>query len=254
MFKLMQKISAVIVLLFAGGVGYVSFLLFLYFLYAGSLDWVRLNLGESGKLLVNGVLSFVFFIQHSGMIRRSFRKNLSRFIPAHFQGAAYTVASGVVLLVFVALWQGTDTILVEANEPFRNVLRLLFLLSILGMLWGMWALRSIDMFGLGPILTYIRTTPRKETPFTIRGPYRWVRHPLYLFMLVLFWSCPVLTTDRLLCNVLWTIWVVAATILEERDLIDDFGDAYRDYQAKVPMLLPRGVRPAYPAGKADNAS
>jgi protein-S-isoprenylcysteine O-methyltransferase Ste14 len=64
-------------------------------------------------------------------------------------------------------------------------------------------------------------------------------------MLVLFWSCPELTTDRLLFNIVWTIWVVGATVLEERDLTEDFGDAYRDYQAKVPMLLPRKIRPSY---------
>ncbi len=125
------------------------------------------------------------------------------------------------------------------------MLRLISDLSILGMFWGLWALRSVDMFGLDPVLKHIRPAPIQETPFTIRGPYRWVRHPLYLFMLVLFWSCPELTMDRLLFNMAWTLCVVAATILEERDLTDDFGDAYRDYQTKVPMLLPRKLRPSH---------
>ena len=71
-------------------------------------------------------------------------------------------------------------------------------------------------------------------------------------MIVLFWSCPSLTADRLLFNILWTIWVVIGTILEERDLVDDFGDAYRDYQATVPMLVPHGILPAYPSGNTDN--
>jgi len=156
--------------------------------------------------------------------------------------------------VFVTFWQNSEIILLEADGPFRDILRLLFFLSILGMFWGLYALRSIDMFGLVPIVKYIRTTPIQDSPFTVRGPYRWVRHPLYLFMIVLFWSCPILTTDRLLFNILWTIWVVVATVMEERDLTDDFGDAYRDYQAKVPMLLPRGFRPSYPTGKRDNSA
>ncbi len=87
--------------------------------------------------------------------------------------------------------------------------------------------------------------------FRILGPYRWVRHPLYLFMIVLFWSYPSLTADRLLFNILWTIWIVIGTILEERDLVDDFGDTYRDYQTNVPMLVPHSFLPAYPAGKSD---
>lgn len=52
--------------------------------------------------------------------------------------------------------------------------------SILGTGWGMWALRSIDRFGLDPIIGNLRGTPSPPMTFTIRGPYRWVRHPLYL--------------------------------------------------------------------------
>lgn len=186
------------------------------------------------------------------MIRRSFRRSLSGFIPSYYQGATYTVASGVVILLLIVFWQRSDTILFEADGLFRSILRVVFFLSILGIFWGLWALRSIDMFGLNPILKHIRGMSIPDSPFRIRGPYRWVRHPLYLFMIVLFWSCPVLTTDRLLFNILWTIWVVVETVLEEKDLTDDFEDAYRDYQAKVPMLLPRGIRPAYPFDKSGN--
>ena len=60
-------------------------------------------------------------------------------------------------------------------------------------------------------------------------------------MLLMIWSYPVLTMDRLLFNVLWTIWIVIGSVLEERDLSADFGDAYREYQRKVPMLLPTRI-------------
>jgi protein-S-isoprenylcysteine O-methyltransferase Ste14 len=72
-------------------------------------------------------------------------------------------------------------------------------------------------------------------------------------MIILFWSAPLLTIDRLLFNTLWTIWVVAATVLEERDLTDDFGEAYRDYQSMVPMLVPKGFRPGYISEKQGKA-
>ncbi len=251
---LIQKLVALVILLIAAIIGIASFISFLLFLYAGSLNWMSLDLSEAGVLVFNALLCLAFFLQHSGMVRRPFRRRLSDLVPSHFQGATYTVASGLVLLVFVALWQSSDTILLEAHGLFSGIMRTLFFLSILGMCWGMWALRSIDMFGLDPILKHVRDKPTSSSPFTIRGPYRWVRHPLYLFMIVLFWSCPILTTDRLLFNVLWTIWVVVGTTLEERDLVDDFGDAYRHYQSNVPMLIPRGIRPVSNLGKSNNAA
>jgi len=75
-------------------------------------------------------------------------------------------------------------------------------------------------------------------PFTVAGPYRWVRHPLYLFTILMIWSCPDLTRDRLLFNLLWTVWIVIGSYFEEIDLIVEFDDAYREYQKRVPMLVP----------------
>ena len=59
----------------------------------------------------------------------------------------------------------------------------------------------------------------------------------------MIWASPDVTADRLLFNVLWSIWMVVATRLEERDLAADFGEAYREYQRSVPMLVPRSLRP-----------
>jgi len=75
----------------------------------------------------------------------------------------------------------------------------------------------------------------------VQGAYRWVRHPLYYVVLLMIWSYPVLTVDRLLFNVLWTTWIVIGARLEERDLAAEFGDDYREYQRNVPMLLPTRI-------------
>ena len=61
---------------------------------------------------------------------------------------------------------------------------------------------------------------------------------MYFVVLLMIWSYPVLTADRLLFNVLWTLWIVLGAVLEERDLVADFGDDYREYQRTVPMLVP----------------
>lgn len=254
MSTLIHNIVAIVVLLITAIIGIMSIMYFLFFLYTGSLNWVILDLSEASVLVFNTLLCFAFFFQHSGMVRKPFRRRLSGLIPSHFQGATYTVASGLVLLIFVVFWQGSDKILFESQGLISGIMRTVFFLSILGMCWGMWAIRSIDMFGLDPILKHLRDKPTSSSPLKIRGPYRWVRHPLYLFMIVLFWSIPILTTDRVLFNVLWTIWVVVGTILEERDLVDDFGDAYRDYQTNVPMLVPRGIRPVDISEQSNNVT
>jgi protein-S-isoprenylcysteine O-methyltransferase Ste14 len=70
-----------------------------------------------------------------------------------------------------------------------------------------------------------------------------VRHPLYLFSLIIIWSGTVFTLDRLLHNGLWTIWIIIGATMEERDLVACFGQDYRSYQKTVPMLLPTSLKP-----------
>jgi len=75
-----------------------------------------------------------------------------------------------------------------------------------------------------------------------------VRHPLYACILAVLWFRPEMMADGLLLAILWSGWIVVGTVLEERDLVADFGDAYRRYQREVPMLVPwrrpSGVNPA----------
>ncbi|MDA8404990.1 MAG: hypothetical protein M0Z56_12485 [Desulfobacteraceae bacterium] len=59
----------------------------------------------------------------------------------------------------------------------------------------------------------------------------------------MIWTQVSVTTDRLLFNGLWTLWIIVGAMLEERDLIASFGDAYRNYRSNVPMLIPYKWRP-----------
>jgi len=214
-----------------------SFIAFAVFLYAGYLDLVNLGLDECQALLFNAGLSLAFFIQHSIMVRKPFRQFLSRFLPDAYNGAIYSITSGIFLFLVVIFWQGTS-VLLEAQGTIRLILRVIFILPVAGFFWGVKALGFFNPFGIKGVLDYGRGRKPQPGAFRVRGPYRWVRHPLYLFVLVMIWSSPNLTKDRLLFNILWSAWIFTGTILEERDLVEQFGDAYRDYQQKVPMLFP----------------
>lgn len=226
--------------------GSASLLLLVAFLFLGSFHLFHLGLSPATALTWNALLSAAFFLQHSGMVRRSFRQRLERFIPEPFQGLAFTVASASTLMICLALWQQVGEPLVRLEGAPGSLVRALFLLAIAGFAWGARALRSFDTFGIRPVVALVRGVRPRRVPFVVRGPYRWVRHPLYFFALVLFWSHPAPTLDRFLFNGIWTVWVLLATRLEERDLISQFGDSYVRYQQEVPMLFPLRIPPPEP--------
>ena len=224
--------------------GSVSLIAMMGFIFVGSLNLVNLEVGESAALLLNSFLSICFFIQHSGMIRKSFERWSAQFIDKKYQGGLYTISSSIVLLLLIVFWQKSSYTIASAQDGLRWFLRAVFFMSVMGLFWGIRSLGSFDPFGLNRILGDINGATAKPSRLRVRGAYRWVRHPLYLFCILMIWSCPDLTTDRLLLNLLWTAWIIVGTILEERDLVTLFGEDYRVYQSEVPMLIPNRIPPS----------
>jgi protein-S-isoprenylcysteine O-methyltransferase Ste14 len=87
-------------------------------------------------------------------------------------------------------------------------------------------------------MNHFQKTHPQPILFSATGPYLYVRHPIYFFTLILIWATPVMTVDRTLFNLLWTLWIIYGCFLEEKDLLMDFGEAYKQYQEKTPMLIP----------------
>ncbi len=234
-----EKLTAWAMMVLAVGFGVASMAAFTVFLFAGPLETIELDLGLLGDVATNAGLSLLFFVQHSGMVRQSFRRWLAGFVPEHYVGASYSIASGIVLLAVVLLWQESEQVIANATAAWSWISRTLFFLAVGGVIWGALALNGFDSLGLKPIRNRFKTSVQESSTLTVRGPYRWVRHPLYFFVLLMIWSYPNLTVDRALFNVLWTVWIFIGSVLEERDLVAEFGDRYREYQRNVPMLIPK---------------
>jgi methanethiol S-methyltransferase len=223
--------------------GGFSMFLFVAFLYTGLPSQIDLGLDEPTDLYVNTLLCLLFFFQHSLMVRKSFRKWLLGFIPQDYLSAFYSIFSGLSLLILMLFWQKSTSFQVELEGVAYGFMRFLFFFSIIGFFVTARFLRHFDPLGIREISTHLKGKTAKEPFFIVRGSYKWVRHPLYFFCLMMIWSQVSVTTDRLVFNSLWTLWIIIGTFLEERDLIASFGDAYRNYQRSVPMLIPYKWRP-----------
>ncbi len=234
-----SKTAAYSIMVLARLFGGVSLLLFMAFLFTGSLDVARFGFGTGGVLCLDAGLCLLFFVQHSVMVRKSYRRWQAKFVPSEYGDAVYAIFSGLALLVVVVFWQRLEWPVISPRGVYRMPFRALFFLSLAGFAWGIRTFKDFDVFGERGIQHYLRGAQPNPAQFVVAGSYRWVRHPLYLFMMLMIWSCPNLTMDRLLFNLLWTVWIgVVGTIMEERDLVAQFGDAYRQYQRRVPMLIP----------------
>jgi protein-S-isoprenylcysteine O-methyltransferase Ste14 len=218
--------------------GIVSLGVFGRFLSETRLGLIGLGMRPVAALVWDAVLCLIFFVQHSGMVRRSFRRWSERWMPGYLHGALYTFASAAALVLLCALWQPADPAPLILDGAVREVFRGLSLLAVLGFVWAFVSLDAFDAFGTGALLARFRRRDLAPPRLAVKGPYRWVRHPFYFLVIVLLWASPVVSKDRLLLNVLFTIWIVLGARWEERDLTATFGDDYRLHQREVPMLIP----------------
>jgi methanethiol S-methyltransferase len=238
-----SRVTLKVILISASLAGQGSLLLFVIFLYRGPLLIFQMGLTQWKALVWDGLLSVIFFVQHSGMVRKGLRNRLSNFIPPLYHGALYTIVSGLTLTGVIILWQGSAITLYEFQGPSRWFVRGFSFIMFAGCFWTIFSLRAFDTFGLAPIRAELCGKRPPSQDFVPHGPYLWVRHPLYLLVILMLWSCPNVTADRLLFNILWTVWIFVGAALEEADLLGDFGEKYKDYQSKVPMWIPWKRRP-----------
>ena len=70
------------------------------------------------------------------------------------------------------------------------------------------------------------------------GLYRFVRHPLYTFSLLILWLSPNMSPNSLVVYLALTIYVLVGIIFEERKLLREFGQEYAEYRSSTPMLVP----------------
>lgn len=95
----MNRVPACSAMAMAGLLGGGALLAFYAFLIAGPFALVRLDLSETWLLFMDAVLSLLFFVQHNGMVRRSFRAWLAQTVPR-----AYHPSTCSDRLLFNVLW------------------------------------------------------------------------------------------------------------------------------------------------------
>jgi protein-S-isoprenylcysteine O-methyltransferase Ste14 len=202
-------------------------------------------------LAINLGLLALFAVQHSGMARPGFKRILTRVVPAPVERATYVLFSSLALLLLCWQWRPVGGVVWEVEgAAARAAVLVLFAAGWLTVLATTFLINHFDLFGLRQAWLYFRGTPYAPLPFTTPGPYRLVRHPLYIGFLVAFWAAPTMTAAHLVFAAGLTAYILVAVGMEERDLVSAHPE-YADYRRRVPMLVP-GWRAARNRGGAES--
>ena len=102
-----------------------------------------------------------------------------------------------------------------------------------------WSLRYYDMSVFSGFSSCLKkTTASSSEGFCISPMHRFVRHPWYLFAIIIIWSRDQ-SSIQLISSTLVTVYFFIGAKFEERKLLREFGQSYRDYIQDVPGIIPR---------------
>jgi len=194
-------------------------------------------------LLVNLALLAVFAVQHSVMARPAFKRAWTRIVPEPVERSTYVLLSSLALMLLFWQWRPMGGVVWNLeNETARVALHAVCALGWLTILVSTFLINHFDLFGLRQVWLHLVGRPYTAIPFRTPGPYRLVRHPLYVGWILAFWASPTMTIAHLVFALMTTGYILTAIQLEERDLEDAYGEPYRRYRERVPMLVPGVAR------------
>lgn len=190
-------------------------------------------------LVINASLLALFALQHSIMARPAFKRWWTKFIPEPIERSTYVLLASLCLILLFWYWQPMGGVVWHVeSETARIVLQSLCLVGFGIVLVSTFLINHFDLFGLRQVGLYFMG--EKYEPLAFRTPlfYKYVRHPLYLGFMIAFWAAPTMTAAHLFFAIMTTAYMLTAIRFEERDLLNHFGEKYKEYRRNAPMLIP----------------
>jgi protein-S-isoprenylcysteine O-methyltransferase Ste14 len=190
-------------------------------------------------LALDLALLALFGLQHSLMARPAFKRIWTRIVPEPVERSTYVLLSSLTLGLLFRCWRPLPGVLWDLHPAaLRLAVWTSFWAGVALTLASTCLISHADLFGLRQVWFRFRGRPYREPAFTPNALYARVRHPLMLGFLATFWAAPRMTLGHLLFAAGTSCYILAGTLLEERDLLAALGPDYAAYRRRVPRFCP----------------
>jgi protein-S-isoprenylcysteine O-methyltransferase Ste14 len=176
--------------------------------------------------LIDLVLTSLLGLQHSLMARPWFKQRVLRGLPPAFERCTFVHAANLALLALIIFWQPIPMEIWSTASPWREVMSLAFAAAWMILLLGALSFGIRDLLGIEQMHAWADGAPPPKPRLKTGFLYRWLRHPMYVGVLLAMWATPQMTLGHLLLATGMTLYVLIAMRYEVRDLLDRFGSRY----------------------------
>jgi len=210
-----------------GGALFVGSLTATVYVYA--IGWSATRFGRPTvwpALAANIAWFLAFALHHSLFARERVKRWVARHVPDRLLRSVYVWIASLLWFAVVAAWQPLGGLVFEQSAAAARTAHAA--VQIAGLLLIAASVATIDALELAGI-----RVGSQPAGLQARGPYRLVRHPLYLGWMLAVFGAATMTFDRLVFAGLTTTYLIVAIPWEERSLERTFGDEYERYKRRV---------------------
>jgi len=191
-------------------------------------------------LSVNAGLLLLFGTQHSIMARKSFKKIWTTIIPPQLERSFFVVISGLLCFLIAYNWMSVDGVLwsfAKGSIPYY-ISYTVYFLGIFWLLSASFLINHFELFGLQQGFHHMIGKKKGPQKFVEFAYYKFVRHPIYTGVIMIGLGTPHMSMTHFLLAGGILAYIFVGYRLEEKDLVNEFGEDYEEYRSRIPALVP----------------
>jgi protein-S-isoprenylcysteine O-methyltransferase Ste14 len=155
----------------------------------------------------------------------------------------YNIFSLITFYFFLMASPHPGTTIYDLPNPFDFIILVPQVLALIGIIWAVKFSGLGEFTGIPQVIRWFKGEYQAELldekmTFTTEGPYKFVRHPIYLFTIIFLVCRPVMDLYYLTLLVCIIGYFYIGSIYEEKKLAEIFGDEYNRYRETVPRIFP----------------
>lgn len=212
-----------------------------YFVYAYAQFGAPAGRWHSGAwvAIAQNVLMFSLFAAHHSVIsRQGTKRSLRRIVPPHLERSGYVAGAAGLFVLTLSLWQPVPGVAWRMTGNWFFVAEAICLSGVV--LIGI-SVSMVDLLAFVGLRQGLGLPYAPTDDLNTEGPYRFVRHPVYLGWILLVWTLPVMTGTRVVFAAISTLYLVLVIPIEERSFRRALGAEYEAYARQVRWRLIPGV-------------
>lgn len=197
-------------------------------------------------ILIIVAFNLIFAATHTILASRWLKEFTAGVYPAvmPYYRFIYNIISFLTLGVLYYFAPNPPVTIYKLSPEFKVPVLVIQMFAIAGFFWVMWHIDGAEFLGIRQIVRKIKgrydfSTLDEESTLMIKGPYKYSRHPIYLFSIIILVARPSMSLLYFVTVICWIIYFYIGSIYEERKLAAQFGDAYAAYKRTTGRIIPK---------------